>query len=321
MRESQEAESLRTLVVRERRSEAEGVISLILSSPDGAVLPPWQPGAHVDLLLGNGLERQYSLCGDPSDAASWRIAVLREPDGRGGSAFVHSSLTVGSEVVVRGPRNHFELLPAARYVFIAGGIGITPILPMLDAAVAAGTQWSLLYGGRSHASMAFADDLVSRFGERVSLRPQDRHGLLDLPAVLGAPQDGTAVYCCGPDGLLDAVQEYCEATGRPAPHIERFRPKTDTDADANHPFEVVLSRTGDVLHVPSDASILETVLSTGKSVLYSCTEGTCGTCETEVLEGVPDHRDSVLTSAEQAAGDTMMICVSRAKSDRLVLDL
>lgn len=321
VRVSQEPESLRTLVVRERRSEAEGVISLILSSADGAVLPSWQPGAHVDLLLGNGLERQYSLCGEPSDAASWRIAVLREPDGRGGSAFVHSSLTVGSEVVVRGPRNHFELLPAARYVFIAGGIGITPILPMLDAAVAAGTRWSLLYGGRTHASMAFADDLAARFGGQVSIRPQDRYGLLDLAGHLGAPQDGTEVYCCGPGALLDALQNYCAATGWRAPRIERFQPKTDPEEGANRPFDVVLSSTGAVLRVPADASILDTLLSTGVSALYSCTEGTCGTCETDVLEGVPDHRDSVLTSAEQAAGDTMMICVSRAKSDRLVLDL
>lgn len=318
---SQHAEPLRTLVVDERRQEADGVISLKLSSSDGSALPPWRPGAHVDLLLAEGLERQYSLCGDPTDSGSWRIAVLREPDGSGGSEFVHNSLSVGTQIAVRGPRNHFELVPAARYVFIAGGIGITPILPMLDAATAAGVPWTLLYGGRSRTSMAFADDLATRFGERVSIRPQDQHGLLDLPGHLGRPQPGTAVYCCGPGALLDAVQDYCETTGWPEPHIERFQPKTDIDPGVNQPFEVVLSRTGSVLHVPADASILDVVRSTGVPVLYSCTEGTCGTCETDVLEGLPDHRDSVLTKAEQAAGDTMMICVSRSKSDRLVLDL
>ena len=318
---TQESEALRTLVVDERREEAQGVISLKLRPADGSALPPWQPGAHVDLLLSEGLERQYSLCGDPSDTGSWRIAVLREPDGRGGSEFVHTALVVGTELAVRGPRNHFELRPAAQYVFIAGGIGITPILPMLDAATAAGAQWSLLYGGRSRSSMAFADDLVSRFGDRVSIRPEDRHGLLDLAGHLGAPREGAAVYCCGPGGLLDAVQDYCEATGWAPPHIERFQPKADLDAAVNQPFEVVLASTGTALHIPAEASVLDVVRSSGVPVLYSCTEGTCGTCETDVLEGVPDHRDSVLTSAEQAAGDTMMICVSRAKSDRLVLDL
>jgi ferredoxin-NADP reductase len=275
----------------------------------------------VDLLLANGLERQYSLCGDPSEAATWRIAVLREPRGRGGSEFVHSRLKTGTEVEVRGPRNHFELHPAPCYVFIAGGIGITPILPMLDAATAAGAQWSLLYGGRTRASMAFADDLADRFGDRVRIRPQDRDGLLDLAAGLGAPRAGTLVYCCGPGGLLDAVEDYCQATGWPAPHVERFQPKADADPGADRPFEVVLSRTGRAVHVPADASILDAVRGSGVSVLYSCTEGTCGTCETDVLEGVPDHRDSVLTQAERAAGDTMMICVSRAASARIVLDL
>lgn len=331
----QEAEKLRTLVVGERREEAEGVVSLTLRSADGAALPAWRPGAHVDLLLGNGMERQYSLCGDPADADEWRIAVLREVEGRGGSEFVHTALTVGSEVEARGPRNHFELCTAERYAFIAGGIGITPILPMLDAATAAGARWTLLYGGRSRASMAFADDLESRFGDRVSIRPQDRHGLLDLAGYLGTPQAGTAVYCCGPGSLLDAVESYCAATGWDAPHVERFQPKAgagagagsepgaepEPGAGAERPFDILLSRSGRTLHVPADASILDVVRAAGTQVLYSCTEGTCGTCETDVLDGVPDHRDSVLTSAEQDAGDTMMICVSRAKSDLLVLDL
>lgn len=312
---------LRTLMVVERHDEADGVISLTLRPTHGAALPPWQPGAHVDLVLGNGLERQYSLCGDPSDAGSWRIAVLREPEGRGGSEFIHSSLNPGTQVEVRGPRNHFELHPAERYMFIAGGIGITPILPMLDAATAAGAQWSLLYGGRTRASMAFADALVARFGDRVIIRPQDRHGLLDLATHLGAPRPDTAVYCCGPGGLLDAVEEYCAANGWPAPHVERFQPKTDLNPGVDRPFEVVLSSSGRTLRVPADASILDVVRGAGTPALYSCTEGTCGTCETDVLEGVPDHRDSVLSSAERAAGDTMMICVSRAKSERLVLDL
>lgn len=317
---SQGPEQAHALVATERRDEADGVISLTLRRADGSALPPWLPGAHVDLMLGNGLERQYSLCGDPSDRGSWRIAVLLEPEGRGGSEYVHTQLSVGSEIRARGPRNHFELLPAERYVFIAGGIGITPILPMVAAAEAGGAQWSLLYGGRSSSSMAFVEELA-RYGARVTVRPQDQHGLLDLAAYLGAPTPGTGIFCCGPGGLLDAVEACCQAAGWPEPHVERFQPKADSAAGANRRFEIELSRTGRTLDVPADASILDVVRASGMPVLYSCTEGTCGTCETDVLDGVPEHRDSVLTAAERAAGDTMMICVSRAKTDRLVLDL
>ena len=309
------------VVVAERREEAEGVVSLTLRHAEGADLPAWQPGAHLDLLLADGMERQYSLCGDPADLSAWRVAVLREPEGRGGSVYVHDSLPVGSALRVRGPRNNFPLRPAARYLFIAGGIGITPILPMLRAAEAAGSQWSLLYGGRRRASMAFAEELSARFGDRVLLRPQDETGLLDLPGYLGAPQPETAVYCCGPGPLLDAVSDYCDQIGWPEPAMERFQPKEQEAGVENRPFELVLSRSGRTLTVPQDASVLETVRAAGIEVLYSCTEGTCGTCETDVLEGVPDHRDSLLTADERAAGETMMICVSRCRGERLVLDL
>lgn len=309
------------VTVAERRREAEDVISLTLRHADGADLPQWQPGAHLDLLLRDGMERQYSLCGDPADRTAWRIAVLREPGGRGGSAYVHDRLPVGSILRVRGPRNNFPLVPAARYRFIAGGVGITPILPMLHAAQAAGAQWSLLYGGRRRAAMAFADDLAARFEERVLLRPQDQHGLLDLADYLGEPQPDTAVYCCGPGPLLDAVSDYCAEHGWPQPAMERFQPKQQDAAAANTSFELVLSRSGLTLTVPRDASVLETVRAAGVDVLYSCTEGTCGTCETDVIEGVPEHRDSLLTEDERAAGETMMICVSRCRGERLVLDL
>ncbi len=309
------------VTVAERRALAEDVVSLTLRHADGASLPAWQPGAHVDLLLGNGMERQYSLCGDPADRTTWQIAVLREAAGRGGSAYVHDWLPTGSALHVRGPRNNFPLRPAAGYRFVAGGIGITPILPMLRAADAAGARWSLLYGGRRRASMAFADELAARFAGRVLLRPQDETGLLDLPDYLGSPQPDTAVYCCGPGPLLDAVSHYCAESGWPEPALERFQPQQPDAAAVNRPFELVLSRSGLTLTVPPDASVLETVRAAGVAVLYSCTEGTCGTCETDVLDGVPDHRDSLLTADERAAGETMMICVSRCRGNRLVLDL
>jgi ferredoxin-NADP reductase len=304
------------LVVAGRESAADGVLALTLRDPLGRELPAWEPGAHVDLVLGPGLERQYSLCGDPADRTAWRIAVLREPAGRGGSALVHDQVDVGDKVRVRGPRNHFRLEPAPRYRFVAGGIGITPLLPMLAAAEAAGAEWSLLYGGRTRASMAFTRELA-RYGDRVTLAPQDETGLLDLAAVLDGAGEGTLVYCCGPGPLLDAVEERCPAGLH---RVERFQPKPRQAEEAEE-FEVVLARSGRALTVAPDVSVLDAVRAAGVEVLYSCTEGTCGTCETDVLEGAPDHRDSVLTEEERAAGDTMMICVSRCRGARLVLDL
>ncbi|MFI1480153.1 PDR/VanB family oxidoreductase [Streptomyces sp. NPDC020747] len=307
------------LVVERRDLAADGVLALTLRHPLGEELPAWEPGAHIDVLLGPDLERQYSLCGDPADRHSWRVAVLREPDGRGGSAHVHGQLEAGHKVRVRGPRNHFALQPSPRYRFVAGGIGITPILPMLAAAQAAGAEWTLLYGGRTRNSIAFVEEL-GRYGDKVRIAPQDEAGLLDLASELGTPQPDTLVYCCGPGPLLDAVEERCAVWPKGSLHVERFQPKVqETGADTE--FEVVLERSGHTLTVPADVSVLDTVRSAGVEVLFSCTEGTCGTCETDVLEGTPDHRDSVLTDEERETGETMLICVSRCRGKRLVLDL
>ena len=304
------------LIVDGIQSAADGVRALTLRHPLGEQLPGWEPGAHIDVLLGPQLERQYSLCGDPADRTAWRIAVLREPDGRGGSAYVHEQLGQGDKVRVRGPRNHFALRPAPRYRFVAGGIGITPILPMLAAAEAAGAEWTLLYGGRSRTSMAFTRELA-RYGDRVTVAPQDETGLLDLGSVLDALPEGTLVYCCGPGALLDAVEERCPAG---ALHVERFQPK-EQHGGHEAEFEVELAQSGRTLTVAPGVSVLDTVRAAGVEVLFSCTEGTCGTCETDVLEGEPDHRDSVLTPEEREAGETMMICVSRCRGRKLVLDL
>lgn len=308
-----------SLTVAGRRRVADQVIALDLRDPAGAALPAWTPGAHLDLILPSGLERQFSLCGDPADTTAWRIAVLKETAGRGGSQEVHGTLTEGSPIRVRGPRNHFPLEPASRYIFIAGGIGITPILPMLAAAQAAGRPWTLDYGGRTGASMAFSQELVARYGGQVRLWPQDQTGLLDLPAILGRPAPGTLVYCCGPGPLLDAAQRYGQAWPTGTLHTERFTPQQESAP--SEAFEVELAQAGLTLAVPPGRSILETVQDAGVQVLFSCTEGTCGTCETAVLDGIPEHRDSVLSGAERAAADTMMICVSRAVTPRLVLDL
>lgn len=311
------------LVIAARTTLARDVVRLDLADPAGGPLPGWQPGAHIDVLLGPGMIRQYSLCGDPADRGTWRIAVLRENAGRGGSRLLHDTLGPGSVLATRGPRNHFPLEPAGRYLFVAGGIGITPIVPMIAAADAAAVPWTLVYGGRSRSSMAFAAGLAARHPGRVELRPQDETGLLDLEALLGRPAHGTAVYCCGPESLIAAVESGCGQAGwdPAALHVERFvsRPRAQPAGPAS--FEIELARSGVRLVVPPEVSILKAVEAAGVAVLSSCTEGTCGTCETSVLDGTPEHRDSVLTTAERAAADVMMICVSRSMTPRLVLDL
>jgi ferredoxin-NADP reductase len=309
-----------TVVVAGKDVIADGVVSLTLRDPDGGPLPAWEPGAHVDLRLAPGLVRQYSLCGDPADRHAWRLAVLREAGGRGGSAHVHDRLRAGARLKARGPRNHFPLVPAGRYLFIAGGIGITPILPMVAAARAAGAEWRLLYGGRNRASMAFLDELAHH-GGAVFIRPQDETGLLGLGEALAEPRDDTAVYCCGPEPLLAAVEERCSVWPRGTLHVERFAPKSSGETTPDHELEVVLTRSGLTMTVPPGTSILQAVEEAGVSVLSSCREGTCGTCETAVLEGIPDHRDSVLTGDERDSHEFMMICVSRSRDGRLVLDL
>lgn len=309
------------LVVEAVDHVADEVVAVTLADPGGDALPPWTPGAHVDLILEPGLVRQYSLCGSPSDGRTIRVAVLKAADGRGGSAFVHERLLPGSVVRVRGPRNHFPLVSSPRYLFIAGGIGITPLLPMMAEASAAGANWTLLYGGRSRASLAFADELSSYAG-RITLVPQDELGFLDLDSALGEPRDDTLVYCCGPEGLLAAVEPRCASWPAGALHLERFAAKpAEPDSEADKPFELVLARSGLKLTVPAGKSVFDVVQEAGVSVLGSCHEGICGTCEQIVLDGDVDHRDSILTEDERALNETMMICVSRCRSDRLTLDL
>ena len=315
------AEGRGDLLITARETLADGVVSLTLADPDGARLPAWAPGAHIDLLLDD-IVRQYSLCGAPDDQHTWRIAVLLEPEGRGGSRRVHETLRPGDLVAVRGPRNHFALRPATRYVFIAGGIGITPILPMIAAASAAGADWHLYYGGRALDSMAFLGELAPH-GGRVTIWPQDTRGLLPLEEILAEPDPGAGVYCCGPEGLLAAAELRCAAWPAGTLHTERFaaRPQTGPAAGAEAPFDVVCQRSGLTVTVPPGKSIIDALDEQGVSVLSSCQEGVCGTCETRVLAGVPEHRDSLLSAQEREAGEYMMVCVSRSRSGRLVLDL
>ena len=304
----------RPVVVRARTEVADGVVALDLAPTNGRPLPPWTPGSHVDLLLGDGLERQYSLCGDPADRTTYRVAVLREPDGRGGSVAAHA-LAVGDTLRLRGPRNHFAFSPDGPTVFVAGGIGITPMLSMIAAAVAAGADWSLHYAGRSRTTMAFVDELVAAHPRRVHVYAADEGRRLDVAAVTTGPAG--QVLCCGPRRLLEAVESSVGAGW--AVHTERFEAREFGPPLWSEPFDVELALSGTTLTVPPGRSILEVVEDSGAMVVSSCRVGTCGSCETPVLEGTVEHRDSVIGPG--GSGTTMMICVSRAACDRLVLEL
>ncbi|MFE6685648.1 PDR/VanB family oxidoreductase [Streptomyces sp. NPDC057743] len=296
--------------------EADGVLSLELVHPDRKPLPAWTPGAHLDIEI-DGRTRQYSLCGDPQTPTTYRIGVLNEPSSRGGSRYIHTQLRPGHTLTASTPRNHFALEDAPGYLFVAGGIGITPLLAMAREAARRGTDWRMLYGGRSRASMAFADELAALGGE-VTLVPHDEDGPLDLDAALAPLPADTLVYCCGPEPLLAAIEARCPAERL---RLERFAPRPAQHAGQDAAFEVECRASGRTLTVDADTSILQAVEDAGLAVNSSCRDGICGTCETRVLAGTPDHRDSLLSAAEHAANATMMICVSRSATPRLVLDL
>lgn len=305
----------RRLLITERTTPADGVVRLRLEGPD---LPPWQPGAHLDLVLPSGLVRSYSLCGDPADRGTYTVATRLAEDGRGGSREVHALLHEGEEVEVRGPRNRFPLADAPSYLFVAGGIGITPVLPMLRAVAASGADWRLLYGGRSRATMPFLAEIekLGADGDRVTVVPQDEAGRPDVAAALAEAAEGTAVHCCGPEPLMDAV-----AAALPPGctlHLERFSAAVP-DAAGTVPFEVELRRSGRTVPVAAGQSVLAAVRAELPYVPYSCEQGFCGTCRQRVLAGEVEHRDDLLTDAERR--ESMLLCVSRCRGGRLVLDL
>lgn len=306
--------------------ETPEIIVLELIRADGGPLPSWTPGAHIDLVLESGLVRQYSLCGETDDCTRYRIAVLREAAGRGGSAEIHATAKAGKTICMRGPRNHFQLVDAPRYLFVAGGVGITPILPMIRHAEATNSPWHLVYGGRSRSSMAFLAEVAKRLGGELTLAPQDEVGLPDLDAVIGQLKEDTAIFGCGPAAMLTALETVANTHGRTAAlHLERFSADPDASKAAGEaedkPFEVELRRSGLVLHVPADRKLGDVLQDANLPVSFSCQEGYCGSCETRVLEGVPDHRDTILIDAERSVGDIMMVCCGRSRTPRLVLDL
>ena len=314
------------LAIASTDTAADGVLGVTLAHPDGVDLPPWRPGAHIEVRLPSGRLRQYSLCGDPADRGTWRIGVLREQAGRGGSVELHELAAAGGSLVVRGPRNHFPLVAAPSYLFLAGGIGVTPILAMVRSAAADGVPFQVAYGGRSRATMAFAGELAAAAGDALTLVPQDEAGLLDLDALLDELAPDALVYACGPGPMLAAVEQRCAERGiSDRLHLERFTAGDELevafDPAENTEFEVQLARSDVTVTVPADRRMIEVLREAVPGLSYDCEKGYCGACETRVLAGEPEHRDSVLTEEERAAGRTMMICVGRCRSDRLVLDL
>ncbi|MGE8068159.1 PDR/VanB family oxidoreductase [Pseudomonas sp. NPDC089569] len=312
----------REVLVSGMRLEAEGVMSLELQALGGEPFAHWQAGAHIDVHLPSGIVRQYSLCGDPEDLRHLRIAVLREEKGRGGSREVHDSLRVGQVIRIGEPRNAFALAPATSYQFVAGGIGITPILPMILAAERAGVPWHLVYGGRSRRSMAFLEFFVPRAGEHVEILPADEFGLLDLQRIAARSAAGAETYSCGPGVLLDALTaRFAEQELQGRLHLERFAAAPLAATAGEGDLTVILARSGREIAVPSHCSIMAALREHGVDVPSSCEQGVCGMCETRVLDGEIDHRDMLLTDSERARNNLMMVCVSRAKSARLTLDL
>ncbi|MET7271001.1 PDR/VanB family oxidoreductase [Streptomyces flaveolus] len=310
LRRSTVAERPAELVVAGRRFVAPDVLALRLVAPDGGMLPRWQPGAHLDLDLPSGRCRQYSLCGDPADRYAYRIAVRLIPDGGGGSAEVHRELTVGGRVAVAGPRNAFPFAREDRVLFLAGGIGITPILPMAREAAWRGLDWTLVHTGRSRASLPFAgeiDVLARRHPGRAVILADDEGGVPDAAGLLARAPEGAAVYCCGPAPMLDAVQRAFPDSPAAALHFERFTAPPVVDGK---PFTLRL-RDGRELAVPADRSALEVLRAADPTTPYSCRQGFCGVCKLRVLSGPVDHRDHRLTEAQRTAGE-MLVCVSRA---------
>ncbi len=312
------------LRVRALTWEAEGVLGLeLVPAQPGTALPAVEAGAHVDLVLADGIVRSYSLL-NPGETGRWCVAVHRDAASRGGSRWIHESLRPGAWIEVRGPRNHFALHEAAPHsVLIAGGIGITPLLAMARRLTALGRPWTLHYAARTRAQMAFVEELrglAGRAGATLDLRA-DHEGdkPLDLPAIVAGLPAGAHLYACGPAGLLDAYEAATAALPRERVHLERFG--NSRAAASGGGFTVVLARSGHRLPVPAGQTVLDTLLAAGLDPMHSCREGVCGTCETRVLRGTPDHRDLVLGDAEKAAGDRMMICCSGALTPELELDL
>ena len=311
------------LRLRQIRLEAEDICSYDFVAADGAALPGFTAGAHIDLHLPHSLVRSFSLANAPHDGGHYRVAVQREAAGRGGSAWMHDHIRVGQVLLAAAPANDFALDESAEHsVFVAGGIGITPILSMIGRLDALGRSWHLHYASRTPRATAFVDalhELDRGRGRVVHCHGSDRVERLDLPAIVGTADRATHLYCCGPARMIDAFVTAGAARAPATLHHERFSAATAPSVDGG--FEVVLQRSGQRFAVEPGRSILDTLLDNDVSVPYACSSGICGTCRTVVVSGVPDHRDEFLDAEEREANTAVMICCSGSHTPTLVLDL
>lgn len=318
------SEQLLNVVVRKRVEQGEGVVVLDLVDPLGKSLPVFEAGAHVDIHLKPGLVRQYSLCGNPADATAYRLGILKDPASRGGSLAVHELLFEGNQIAISVPRNHFPLAgDASRSILIGGGIGITPMIAMAHTLQASCSDFALHYCSRSRSRTAFLDELAcASFSKRVFTHFDDEAAeqKLDLAAVLGSPDDDVHVYVCGPAGFMAWVISEAVKAGYAEANIHREYFQVEVDTSGNS-FEVVAARTGKTVRVAEGQSIVDALAAVGINIDVSCEQGVCGTCLCNVLDGEPDHRDVYLTEEEKAANDQILVCCSRAKTAKLVLDI
>lgn len=302
---------------------ASDVLRLELHAAGGGPLPAFSAGAHIDLHLANGLVRSYSLLNDPAETHRYVVAVHRAPQSRGGSAYVHDQLRPGTVLDVTGPRNHFALdETAAHTVLIAGGIGITPLYAMLQRLESQRRSWQLYYCARTREHAALRQEL-QRYGRQAMFHfDQEREGkLLDLPAAIASAPPGSHFYCCGPLPMLAAFEAATAHLPAHHVHVEYFRPKEPAPPSHAHAYLVRLARSDLQFRVGPDETILDKLIELDVEIPYSCREGVCGSCEARVLEGVPEHRDQVLSQADREAGQSMMVCCSGCRGDLLVLDL
>jgi len=291
---------------------------------DGAKLPAYKPGAHIDLHLPNGLTRQFSLVVPGSDLDSYTVGVKRDENSRGGSRYIIDQMKVGDQIKISAPRNNFPLIENAEHVvLIAGGIGITPIWCMAQELVALGRSWKIHYACRSQADMAFLNELRKLDPKFVHLHFDDAAGgkVLDLATAIADAPANAHFYCCGPNPMLKAFEAAAASRPRSNIHVEYFTPKDDTAAAPIGGFWVELARSGEEYFIPPGKKVLEVLFDAGVDVDYSCELGICGACETKVISGIPEHHDSVLSEEEQASNTKVMICCCGSKTERLILDM
>lgn len=306
--------------IRQIRQEADGINSYRLDPADGGLMPPFAPGAHVDVQLKAGLARSYSLVNDPAIRGYYEIAVHLAPESRGGSRHIHEEWRVGQMIEISEPRNNFPMVEGASHtVLVAGGIGVTPMLPMIARLERLGYSWELHYVAASPDRAAYLERLEN-FEQALILFDGVPGGQrLDLAAICAAAPADAHLYCCGPAGMLDAFVAINRDRPEGHAHIEYFSAETELATEGGYMLE--LTRSGKTIAVQEGETMLDALLAAGVDVGFACSEGICGTCEVKVLSGIPDHRDHFLTDADKAANKSIMVCCSGSKSASLVLDI